>query len=100
MIAGGNRIPTSAPTAAPVHALGRLLALVDVDLIVVVLADDRRVVGADEIEVVCFEQRFVIGFRVFARTVQRLIDEDWSIAHASPFVGYFPPSAAGARRRV
>ena len=51
---------------APGAVLGRLLVLVDVDLAVLVLGDQRDVVGADELGRVQFEQAVVVGEGILA----------------------------------
>ena len=51
-IAGGNRIPMTAPAAAlaPAPVPGGHLVLVDVHLAGRILGEDRGVVGADDVE--------------------------------------------------
>ena len=82
MIDGGNRMPTTAPTASarPGAVLGRLLVLVHMDL-AVVLGDDRGVIGADQAGRVQILEGLVVGARTRFGGVGGDVEEDGVLGH-------------------
>lgn len=104
MIAGGEEDADDGPDAGPGPrpVLGGLLVLVDVDLAVGVLGDERRVIGAHDATGVQLLEHLVVLAGVCLGVIGRDVEEDRFIGHVVLLCaeGVSPHSMSSAERSV